>query len=344
MIGVILTILKVIGIIVAILLGFILLILIAALFVPVRYRIKVSKHEKIDAKIKFSWLLHFVFVLLNYENNNLAFKIKILGITFYDSKRPKKKKRLSKQKNQSNHKPTKEEKNEKRNIETLNTEYSKEMEIKQQEISKVIEDEKFHKEENVFDYTVNQSEEKPKEVSRKEKKQSKSRMKNRIKQILKSMIHFPKKVICLIKKIKEKIRKVFKMLKKIMKYPKLLREFITDEENKTAFGMIFLTIKKVLNHTKPKVVTGYVEFGFDDPCTTGEVLGLASVLYAFLNLKRFRIYPDFENEKFETQLDAKGRIRGITLIKLVVKLLRDEHFKKLRKQFGDLKGGLKNVG
>lgn len=77
---VVLTIIKIIGFILLILL----LVLIAAvalvLFVPVRYRIRLSSHEGVTAKAGASWLLHLVRFSLTYSGEEYSAKLYILFV------------------------------------------------------------------------------------------------------------------------------------------------------------------------------------------------------------------------------------------------------------------------
>jgi len=85
MLHVILTILKILGIIIAIILGLLLLILLSVLFVPLRYKVKAKKYEKITGFIRLNWLLHIVSIYIAYSNDELIYKIKIFGFTVMNS-------------------------------------------------------------------------------------------------------------------------------------------------------------------------------------------------------------------------------------------------------------------
>ena len=71
MVHIVLLVLKIIGILLACIVGVVLLLLLAALFVPVRYRLRVARTEGEGAPpavvyAKVSWLLHFVNILARY--------------------------------------------------------------------------------------------------------------------------------------------------------------------------------------------------------------------------------------------------------------------------------------
>ena len=71
MLHIILLILKIIGIVLLCLLGILLLALCSVLFVPVRYRIEITRKEgenqpPVVVRVKITWLLHFLNILIRY--------------------------------------------------------------------------------------------------------------------------------------------------------------------------------------------------------------------------------------------------------------------------------------
>jgi hypothetical protein len=83
-------------------------------------------------------------------------------------------------------------------------------------------------------------------------------------------------------------------------------------------------------------VKGEVRLGTGDPCTTGYLLGAISIGYGFYG-ESIKVIPDFENEVYEGQVFAKGRIRTITLLIICIKLIIDSNFRTLLKKFNKFK-------
>jgi len=81
MIGIILNILKIIGIIILAILGIVILLLALTLFVPFRYDISGHYYDKEDykAEVRCSYLLHIISFSLSYEKE-LASSLKLFGI------------------------------------------------------------------------------------------------------------------------------------------------------------------------------------------------------------------------------------------------------------------------
>ena len=77
---VILTILKILGIILLVLLGLLLVIVFSVLFVPVRYRLEGEKSSpgwsEANGKVKVSWLLHLIHLRIQYQEKELDWEEK----------------------------------------------------------------------------------------------------------------------------------------------------------------------------------------------------------------------------------------------------------------------------
>ncbi len=90
-------------------------------------------------------------------------------------------------------------------------------------------------------------------------------------------------------------------------------------------------IRKLLLHILPQKVRGYAEFGFDDPSTTGKVLGGISALYGMTG-PLLDLCPDFRNKIFNCDLVIKGRIRIFTVALILLLLYFNKELKETREQ------------
>ncbi|WP_026652185.1 hypothetical protein [Butyrivibrio proteoclasticus] len=110
MLSIVLTVLKIIGIVLLSVLGVVLLLLLLILFVPIRYRIDGNIPEtlledgidpkSIWARVKFSWLLHIISGGLEYPDK-MEFTLKIFGIRILPKKVKEKKKKADKKDKES---------------------------------------------------------------------------------------------------------------------------------------------------------------------------------------------------------------------------------------------------
>ena len=78
----ILTILKIIGIVLLSIIGLILVIVLALCFIPFRYKIGASKEEDFVANVKITYLLHFITLKAIYDKK-LTIEARVLGIRVF---------------------------------------------------------------------------------------------------------------------------------------------------------------------------------------------------------------------------------------------------------------------
>ena len=90
MLSIILTILKIIGLILLSIIGLVLVILLAVLLVPIRYEAEAAMAEnKPTAKARISWLLRFLCVRVRFGEDGLHYLVKVCGFSVLDSDKPK---------------------------------------------------------------------------------------------------------------------------------------------------------------------------------------------------------------------------------------------------------------
>jgi len=337
-----LMILKIIGTIILVLIGVLLLILAAVLFVPVRYRLSVQWEEDFHLDSTVSWLLHIFHTRISMENTKPHIRICIFGFVIYDNEKPgrhklstggKKKKKVktaaktgkvkrSKTKAKSSEKPARKEKHEKPDIvpslkdrETVH-EY---IEDRDAESDHTIRKPKLCKD------TTEDSEEPKRETLWKRILAKIRSIKSRITDFFKGLLN---RILQLLRSFLEQKRKAG-----------LIIEFIRDEINREGFQYTFFSIRKLLKHILPTKLRASIVYGTGDPCSTGQLLGAFGILYSLYGDK-LSVTPDFENKRFVGDLDAKGRIRLITILIIVIKLILDRRFKQLRSNLKTLKEAL----
>ena len=81
---VILTILKILGILLLVILGLLLAIVLSVLFVPVRYQLEGEKPSpgwsEANGKIRVSWLLHLIHLRIQYREKELDWECYLFGV------------------------------------------------------------------------------------------------------------------------------------------------------------------------------------------------------------------------------------------------------------------------
>ncbi len=311
MLSIILTILKIIGIILLVILGLLLTVALIVLFVPIRYK-STGRFAKADDGIKdnilvrVTWLLHIVSIRfeLNDTETNLIIKIfgKDLSLGAKESKKTKK----------TNKKDVSAVRNKEKNIDDVNTTADTEN-VRTQEIATEVNiSSDGSKTTNVLETT--------KTV---DNRKSKDNKKDLSKDDIKEKKSFKEKLV----DIWQKINSVCQKIKNIKVVKDSFVEYLKRDESKFAIKEIKHIIFKVLKHILPQKLHARIKFGFEDPATTGNILGVASVLYGVYGDK-LELEPDFENVVLEGEYKLKGRIRLFTLLVAALKIYRNKWIKE----------------
>lgn len=339
-------ILKIIGIILLCILALLLFLLAIILFVPVRYKVRASKYEKIHANMKASWLLRILYIRVHYasEEETYYYLVRLFGIPIIDSRRTKTVKKAKK---------TKIKKTTIKKAKIKKTRLTKTTSVKTNPIegkvdntitSNVIDDETNIEENNSQNYNIQQNQETlDKEFNTKGQQKVDdqeinfiSKFVNKIKCFFNKIKKFFHSIRERIKKLKQSILNIRKKFTNIKYKIHLIKEFLTDDKNKEGLRCTLTSVKKVLKHILPYKIKGEVRIGLEDPCNTGYLLGALSIIYPIYE-DRLKILPDFQEEVLEGKVVAKGRIRAFTLLKIGIKLILDKRFKMLLKNVRELK-------
>lgn len=102
-------------------------------------------------------------------------------------------------------------------------------------------------------------------------------------------------------------------------------QFLREQE---LIPAVWVKLKVFLLHIRPRVLQGYLKFGLSNPADTGQVLG-GIAMVPFLYQTELQIEPDFEAEEnyIQGQVYSRGHMCCIHLVILIIRLLRD---KKIR--------------
>jgi len=306
MIQVILLILKIIGITILVLLGLILLILALVLFVPVFYRVRVvhnQENTKINGKASFLFpLLNFTFQYLD----KFTFRLRVLGFKVVDSEKPPKDKTVKKSK-----KPKKKKKKKPKKKKVTEPVPKKEMPSDATEASEI----------------------KPKV------KTSKESVKRPVKEPVNESVKkqgFFEKIGLKLKKIRETISNIIAKIKKLLHQKDEIQRILREPSTRNALKFAWEELKHLLKHILPRKISGYVEYGSDDPATTGQVLGILGIVYAGTG-QLVEIRPDFTKAVLTCDVELKGHIQIFTLIVIAVKVFLHQELRQLITEIKNLK-------
>lgn len=340
MLNVIWLILKVIGIILAVLLGIILTAALLVFLVPIRYRsalVKTKESFKLEAKV--SWLLHAVSIYFILEGKKKRIRLRILGKAIYDSaKKKKRRKRKKSSIKKTNLKESESKESRSKRIDSSQSDL-KESKVKEEDATETkidkTSEEKTSKEKTSEDNKNIESikENKPEGLEAEENNKNESTASkpdendhNVINEDISIIERLVNRLTCKLheivnkfKAVLTKIRGLFDNIEKLkLSLNTALSKLWTTEKKKLYLSSLRL-IKKLIRHMLPRKVKGLIVFGTGDPYYTGQVftyLGMAYGIYG----KYLNISADFNEKKFEADIKVKGRIRMIVIFILLLRL------------------------
>ena len=309
MLHVLLLILKITGIVIACILGLVILIVAAVLFVPVRYKADADYHGKFKAHAKLSWL-GILRVLVSYDEE-LAIKAKALFITIYSNNQKKEK--------TSKHRTSKKKKTKhsEENIFSVNDDEAKRLTENEEKPQIKMAEAVNETKEDVQDVKETVSED---ELGDTQKKSFFDKVKDKcfviytkIKEIIKLIKDTVKKVSGAADRLKEKVSKA--------------KEFVTDEDNKALFHFLLEQLKALIKVIRPKKYRINARLGFEDPATMGKVLAYISIFYGMSGVD-LSLEPVFGENIKEGSIFLKGNIRIFSVLVIALRVYRNEQFKK----------------
>lgn len=295
---VVLLILKIIGIILAALLGTVVLGILLVLFCPFRYRIWGSYHEKPDISIRVAWLMCIFQFRMDITDTQQMY-LRILGF----------RKNLSREEEETNE--SEESSGLEEESETTNTVENafdkKRIETNRSDVATVEEnsgEEEFRNKEDPKDSI----EMKSTDLSRKT----------------------PEKKISISQKVKRLWEKIKRALFNIKETAVKIKKLYMDPRNKLAFTKLKQSVAKFFRVLHPKKFQLKLKFSTGSPDTTGQLLGVIA-MFPIGYRNGWNIVPDFTADAFyaDAEFDVRGRVLGISLIKLACSIILDKNCKRL---------------
>lgn len=116
----------------------------------------------------------------------------------------------------------------------------------------------------------------------------------------------------------------------------LITDFFFDDRTQDAIHFLLGKTGNLLGHIRPRKLSGYLDFGFDDPSITGRVLGVLSVFLPQIG-KTFDINPDFEKSHLECDITSSGRIYLFYLIYIAASTYFNKNIKYVIRYFRHLR-------
>ncbi len=352
--GVLLTILKVVGIILAVLAGLILLAVCAVLFVGISYEARVQYSGDVTVKARVSWLWRLLYCSAVFAEKKLKFKVRVFGIPVISSDRMEKKKAKQNASKEA----------EKTDGEFQDGSKDTHTEISDDDITDAMADNievrqltradlpdgstGAHEEgkdsagdgawktaKEVDALKAEADAEASKEDSRRSEDGGASEEDSGKETGEGEKIPFSEKIASLIEKLQAKLHALTGKAEALIEKVRLTKDkvcgIINDEENRVFFKKVWQTLIVILKKFLPKKHRFRVRYGSDNPASTGQVTGYVAMAMAALPI-HLTYTPDFEREVVEVDGYVYGKIRVISIVIPLLKIVFNKQFKKLRKQ------------
>lgn len=306
---IVLLILKIIGLVLLILLGLVLLTVLLVVFFPISYKMTVSyqdnHEEKLVAKAKVHWLFHLLSVTLDYGAQGKRCVLRLLGIPITDFLNPGSR---SQKKPEKGPKPAKAKKTETQKTKTAKLQ--NETRIKEQADQPVV---------------PKSEETKREETKREETKQEETKSEG-----AKNDNGQTARKGRMVERLLQKCREIRQKGMNVRDRAEQWIEILGRERTKAAIRKAKDHVIRLLKHILPRKWKACITFGFEDPATTGTILGY---YWMFIGLygEHFICVPDFENKRFEGSMEAKGHIQVFCFLYVAYQFLCNKDLVYLRK-------------
>ena len=319
---IILTILKVVGILLLAVLGLVLFFLLSALFVPVCYRMWGKRTATVlEGKASVSWLFGLIRLSVGYVDSQSKLELYLFGIPLValkdriDRWRKNRRKSVKRMRQRKTEKKVVQQKRESSQAVPSVTGKSSDTKPADQ----ICKDNQVKEpvEKPVQDQVDSNSTEQEPDTA--------AVIFQKIKEILLKIWRFPGRVLERIRKSRLTFRQFCDKIKKWYR-------FLQMDDTKQA--LIFLKGKGflVLRHMLPVKIQGNLHFGFEDPSITGQVLAVAGMVYPLYG-KTFRLIPDFEQQVLEGEVNLKGRVFGGYLLLQAWQIYRCKEIRRTYQRF-----------
>ena len=324
---VLVTIAKVIGILLAVLV----IVALAILFAAVRYCGKISFDDK-KAQISIRWLGVVLRVPILITEKDLQWKVRVFGVPILrsdgahkkrrskKSSAPKAQKRKAEKAAETVQKTQESSKQEKKalsvNLEKSPTAPEQEKQIAPKQATDKTEEQNVPKKQS--DKTEEQIASKQTTDQREERsafRQADEREKKP--RGIRQLFLWLQNVIKIVRKMKKKVHSVQDLV-----------DILRSDAGKAFICIVKENVIHLWKQIHPRRMRGKVIFGTGDPCSTGELLGVFALFYAWYE-NGVQIVPDFEQKRIEGNVSFRGRIRMITLICIAWRIIKNKDGRKL---------------
>ena len=321
----VLTFLKILGIILLCVIGFILLLLLLILFVPVRYRIDSSiprtdlekgfDVEKIYAKVSFSWLLHILSGGIVYPENK-QFEVRLFGIRIFPLR--KKNEKADNKDNKDEGKPSSGV------VEMSNIPESDHVEAAKEEADSV--------ETDTAEAEVSEKEETNPSDEAAAGKESDEEASDEPRSFLDVLWNIIDKVANILETPQNVFEKIQYTISRVCGKISMIKTTVENDIFKRAFDLVKRKLLRIIKMILPDKCNIRLGLGTGDPAQTAELVGIFGAMYPFL-FNKVSFEPDFDEKVIEMDAHLKGHITVFTIVYSAAVCFFNKDVKKVIRRF-----------
>ena len=322
MLQILFLIIKIIGIILAALLGLALLILLLVLFVPVRYRaygIRSSRECRAEGRV--SWLLRLLSISFSFQDGELEIRVKLLGFTILD---PLKEEEAFREPVQRKTEQSAGKEEETAGEDSEREEVPAEENAGEADASGSFEASQADEAETSAQPASERDAEAAAELENEASEGRFFGLLRDLRRFFRAVIRFFRKIPRKLKNLKCTFQRFCDKIKRMVKRYREMKAFALDERTKAAVSLVWKQAGILLGQALPRKIRGRLHFGTEDPALTGQILGAIGIFYP-LFMDNVKVEPDFEKPALEGELSLKGRLRIVTVLRIAWRLYRDKN-------------------
>ncbi|MBR3241638.1 MAG: hypothetical protein IKF90_02920 [Parasporobacterium sp.] len=130
---------------------------------------------------------------------------------------------------------------------------------------------------------------------------------------------------------KEKIKSRIESVKKILEKIKSIKRIIEAKTTKRAWRHLKKEAFRIHNHLKPRVISGNICFGLDDPANTAMLYGTVVTYAKYISDGKLIINPEFYEKEIKFDLLIKGRFFTGYVLLCLLRLYLDQDIHRVIK-------------
>lgn len=119
-------------------------------------------------------------------------------------------------------------------------------------------------------------------------------------------------------------------LKEIKQKAEKIENLWTSGHMTNSRALLARQLRYLLKHTRPKKLSGYLRFGFDDPSITGYAMAAYGILYPIWS-PELSVEPDFEKQVLDCHILLKGKIRVWHIVRAALRMILSKDVRRVIK-------------